>query len=82
MKKKDTIFIIGLTILMGVIWVIGEIVMGLWITVAPWVYLVWRGGIILVTLVISVWHAMLEDSTEEKNPRAAKYERKVTNRKR
>ena len=33
MKKKDVTFTIGLTILMGVIWAVGELVMGLWLAV-------------------------------------------------
>lgn len=81
MKKKDLVFILGLTLLMGVIWVVGELVMGLWIAVFPTVLLVWRIGIVVVTLVVSVWHSMLEDKSEEKNPRQAKYEKKTKKRK-
>ena len=65
---------------MGVIWVVGELVMGLWIAVVPTVLLVWRIGIVAVTLVVSVWHAMLEDKSEKKTPRQAKYERKTKKR--
>ena len=35
MNKKDLKFTIGLTILMGVLWAIGELVMGLWV-VSVW----------------------------------------------
>lgn len=80
MKKKDMVFILGLTLLMGVIWIVGELVMGLWIAVVPAVRLVWRIAIVAVTLVISVWHAMLEDKSEQKTPRQAKYERKTKKR--
>ncbi len=81
MKKKDFVFILGLSILMGVIWISGELIMGLVIPVKPWVYIVWRVGIIVVTLGISVWHAMLEDESDKKTPRQAKYERKSDKRK-
>ena len=38
MKKKDITFTIGLAILMGVIWGIGELVMGLWVAVPKILY--------------------------------------------
>ncbi len=81
MKKKDLVFIIGLTILMGVIWITGELVMGLLIPVRSWVYIAWRIGIVVVTLGISVWHSMIEDQSEKKTSRQAKYERKVGRKK-
>ena len=79
MKKKDFIFILGLTLFMAVLWIVGELVMGLWIAVVPSVRLAWRIGIVLVTLGISVWHAFIEDKAEE-DPKKAKYERKAANR--
>lgn len=81
MKKKDFVFILGLTILMGVLWITGELVMGLVIPVRPWVYIAWRVGIVAVTLGISVWHSMIEDQSEKKTSRQAKYERKVGRKK-
>ena len=54
MKKKDVVFTIGLTIFMGVLWIVGEIVMGLWIPVVPKTHLWWFVGIVSVTLIISV----------------------------
>lgn len=80
MKKKDFIFILGFTIFMGLIWIVGELVMGLWIAVVPWVYIVWRVGIIVVTVGISVWHALLEDKSDRKDPKREKYERKTQKR--
>lgn len=81
MKKKDITFIIGLTIFMGVIWIVGELVMGLWIAVVPAVRMAWRIGIVVATLFISVWHAMLEDKSDKKTPHEEKYERKTKKRK-
>lgn len=80
MKKKDFTFILGLTILMGVLWIVGEIVMGLWIPVVPAVRLAWRIGIVVVTLIISVWHAMIEDESDKKTPHQKKYEKKTKKR--
>ena len=81
MKKKDITFIIGLTILMGVIWVLGEVVMGLWIAVYPWVHIVWIALIVVITLGISVWHSMIDDKSDLKDPKREKYERKTRKRK-
>lgn len=81
MKKKDFIFIFGLTLLMGIVWIVGELVMGLWLPVLPWVYIAWRIGIVAVTLIISVWHAFIEDESGKKDPRTEKYERKIQKRK-
>ena len=55
MKKKDITFIIGLTILMGVIWIIGELVMGLWIAVLPRTHIIWFAVIVAITLAISIF---------------------------
>ena len=81
MNKKDLTFTIGLTILMGVIWIAGELVMGLWIPVVPKAHAFWLTGIIVVTLVISVWHSMKEDESDRKDPKRAKYDRKTSKRK-
>ena len=77
MKKKDLVFTIGLCIFMGVLWIVGELVMGLWIAVVPKVHLWWLVGIVAVTLVISVWHSMIEDTSEQHDPKREKYRRKV-----
>ena len=82
MKKKDITFIIGLTIFMGVIWMIGELVMGLWVAVIPRTHIFWFAFIVAVTLIVSVWHSMLEDKSDLEDPKRAKYERKVNKRKR
>lgn len=81
MKKKDIIFIIGLSIFMGVLWIAGELVMGLWIAVVPVVRLIWRIGIVAVALIISLWQAMLEDQPEKKSAKELKYERKTQKKK-
>lgn len=80
MKKKDVIFTIGLTILMGVIWILGEVVMGLWIAVMPRTHIYWFAFIVVITLGISIWHSMIEDHSDIVAPRRAKYERKVNKR--
>ncbi len=81
MKKKDIMFIIGLSILMGVVWILGEIVMGLWIAVVPKAHIFWFVLIVVLTLVISVWHSMIEDESDLEDPKRVKYERKVNKRK-
>ncbi len=81
MKKKDLVFTIGLSILMGVIWVLGVLAMGLWIPVRPKAYLFWFIGIVVTTLVISVWHSMKEDESDLKDPKRQKYMRKTTKKK-
>jgi len=81
MKKKDITFIIGLTILMGVTWIIGELVMGLWIAVMPRTHIIWFAAIVVITLAISIWHSFIEDKSDFEDPKRAKYERKVKKRK-
>lgn len=81
MSKKDIVFTIGLCLLMGVIWIVGELVMGLWIAVIPKTHIFWFAGIVIVTLGISVWHSMKEDESEEKDPKREKYERKTKKKK-
>ncbi len=81
MNKKDITFTIGLTILMGVIWALGELVMGLWVAVIPKAHIFWLVGIIVVTLAISVWHSMIEDESDLEDPKRAKYRRKTQKRK-
>ncbi len=82
MKKKDFIFTFGLTLLTGVLWVVGEVVMGLWIAVPTWGHIAWFAGIVLVTLTISVIHFLMEDEAgeEHRDPKREKYERKVSKR--
>ena len=80
MKKKDVTFTIGLTILMGVIWAVGELVMGLWLAVVPSAHIFWFALIVIITLGVSVWHSMIEDNSDHEDPKRAKYERKVNKR--
>lgn len=61
MKKNDFTFIVGLTLLASVIWVIGEIIMGMWIAVYWWVPIVWRVLVVVGTLAVSVWHSFKYD---------------------
>lgn len=81
MKKKDVMFIMGLSIFMGVLWVVGELVMGLWIAVIPKAHIVWFALIVILTLVISIWHSMIEDKSDLEDPKRVKYERKANKRK-
>ena len=82
MKKKDITFIIGLSIFMGVIWVVGEIIMGLWLAVKPGTHIIWFSVVVAVTLGLSIWHSMIEDRSDLEDPKREKYERKVNKRKR
>lgn len=77
MNKKDLIFTIGLCIFTGIIWVIGEVVMGLWVAVTTRTHIIWFAGIVVVTLVVSVWHSMKDDESGLKDPKREKYERKT-----
>ena len=81
MKKKDFIFTFGLTLFMGILWVVGEVVMGLWIAVHTWTHIAWFAAIVVITLTVSVWHMLLEDKSEQLDPKQEKYERKVNKRK-
>ena len=81
MSKKDVSFIIGLSILMGIIWIAGELVMGLWVAVMPKTHLWWTIGIAAFTLIVSVWHSMKADESDYVDPKREKYERKVSKRK-
>ncbi len=81
MKKKDVIFIMGLSILMGIIWIVGELIMGLWIAVVPKAHIFWFVFVVVVTLGISVWHSLIEDESDLEDPKRAKYERKKNKRK-
>lgn len=72
MKKNDFTFIIGLTLLASIIWVVGELVMGMWIAVYWWVPVVWRILVVVGTLSVSVWHSFkydedFKDSDDEKH---------------
>lgn len=81
MKKKDLIFTVGLCLLMSVIWISGELVMGLWVAVLPSAHKFWLIGIVAVTLIINVWHFMKEDESDLTDPKRAKYERKTKKKK-
>lgn len=81
MKKKDLIFTLGLTLLMGIIWITGELIMGLWVAVIHSAHIFWLVGIVLATLVINVWHTFKEDESEADDAKQSKYERKTAKRK-
>lgn len=82
MKKKDLIFTLGLTLLMGIVWITGELIMGLWVAVIPSAHIFWLVGIVLATLAINVWHTFKEDESGAKDEKQSKYERKTAKRKR
>jgi hypothetical protein len=81
MKKKDVVFTIGICIFMGVLWIVGELIMGLYIPVRPRTHLWWLIGVVSFTLVVNIWHSFIEDESGLKDPRREKYERKVNGRK-
>jgi uncharacterized membrane protein len=81
MKKKDFTFILGLTLLMGVTWVAGEVVMGLWLAFNVKAHIFWFAAIVTATLVISVWHSFKEDESDLEDPKRAKYQRKTAKKK-
>lgn len=81
MKKKDIIFTMGLCLFMGILWMLGELVMGLWIPTYPWVRMAWRIGIIATALGINIWHSFLEDESHKKSRKEEKYQRKTNKRK-
>lgn len=81
MTKKDLMFTLGLCLFMGILWAVGELVMGLWIAVIPSTHIFWLVGIVVVTLVVNVWHSMKEDESDVKDPKREKYDRKVNKRK-
>lgn len=80
MKKKDIVFTFGLTLLMGILWVAGEVVMGLWVAAPAWVHILWFVLIVVVTLTVSVWHSLVEDESGQLDPKREKYERKMNKR--
>ena len=80
MKKKDITFIIGLSIFMGVIWVVGEVVMGLWLSLGPSAHIIWFLAVVVITLGVSIWHSMIDDNSDLTDPKREKYERKVNKR--
>lgn len=78
MKKNEVTFIIGTCILMGVIWVLGELVMGLWIAVYDWAFIIWRILIVVATLIITVWHSFKYDEELKKYEDSEDYEESET----
>ncbi len=66
---------------MSIVWMTGELVMGLWIPVTDNVHQIWLIFIAVVTLVVNVWHSMKKDESDRKDPKREKYERKVNKRK-
>lgn len=65
MKKKDFTFIIGLTLLFAVIWIVGELIMGIYIAVYSWVFIVWRVLIVVGCLSISIWHSFKDENFDD-----------------
>ena len=81
MTKKDAFFTFGLTIMMGVLWVLGEVAMGLWFPMNVKGHIFWFALIVIATLIVSVWHSMLSDESTGKSPKEKKYERKTKKKK-
>ncbi|MCQ2459379.1 MAG: hypothetical protein MJ081_03290 [Ruminococcus sp.] len=81
MSRKDLTFTLGLTIFMGVLWMLGELVMGLWVAVLPKHHIIWTVIIVVITLAVSVWHSMKADESGLVDPKKEKYERKTAKRK-
>lgn len=77
MSKKDILFTLGITLLMGVVWGLGELITGMWVPVKESFHIFWFGGVVLATLIISVWHSMKEDESDRTDPKKAKYDRKM-----
>ena len=77
MSKKDVFFTVGLALLMGVIWGLGELVTGMWIAVPSYFHIVWFAAIVVIALVVSTWHAMKEDKSQRMDPKVQKYEKKM-----
>lgn len=81
MKKKDFIFTLGLCIIMGILWVTGEVIMGLWIAVNTAGHVAFFTTVVVITLAISIWHSMKEDESDLKDPKREKYDRKTSRKK-
>ena len=74
MKKKDITFILGLTLLAAIIWIIVELIM-IKLQFPRHFYIIWRVLVVVVTCIISVWHGFKEDDGEIQ-ARQNKYKRK------
>ena len=81
MNKKDLVFIFGLTLFMGVLWAVGEVITGIWIEVPSKFHIIWLVVIVAVTLVISVWHSVIEDESGLKDPKQERIEKLKKKRK-
>ncbi len=81
MTKKDAMFTFGISVLMGVIWVAGEVIMGLWLPIHTKGHIFWFALIVGLTLIISVWHAVITDESMRTDPKREKYEKKTRRRK-
>ena len=71
MKKKDLTFILGLTLLAAIIWIIVELIM-IKLQFPRHFYIIWRVLVVVVTCIISVWHGFNEEIQARQN----KYKRK------
>ncbi len=80
MKKKDVVFTIGMCVFMGVLWMAGELVMGLYIPVRPKTHLWWLIFVVIFTLAVNIWHSFIEDNSGLRDKRREKYDRKVRGR--
>ncbi|MCI1268701.1 MAG: hypothetical protein LKG21_02200 [Ruminococcus sp.] len=74
MKKKDLTFIIGISILAAVIWIVGELIM-MKLHFPRHFYIIWRVFIVTATCAVSVRHAFSEE-IQEKSDATEKFNRK------
>ena len=67
--------------MMGVLWALGEVAMGLWFPMNAKGHIFWFGLIVVATLIVSVWHSMINDESAKRSPQEEKYERKTQKKK-
>jgi|GEM_PF-4826880 len=77
MKKKDVTFIVILTLIAAFVWIAVEVLLW-WQHWSGGAILAWRIFVVVITCIISVWHAFREEKEAEKkkSERAKKYTRR------
>ena len=74
MKKSDFTFILGVTLIAGIIWIAVELLM-IKFQFPRHFYIIWRISVVVVTCAITVWHGFKEED-ESVKARQEKYNRK------
>ena len=74
MKKSDFTFILGVTLIAGIIWIAVELLM-IKLQFPRHFYIIWRISVVVVTCAITVWHGFKEED-ESVKARQEKYNRK------